>query len=401
MKKIAIIYNQSLKDVQGINYVNNSFVEGQKYFKEKGYVLKSIISPDGVFECEGREKLDLIGSNVGTFSYTIERRLRSLLRELFSSKYLFGASIKYYFNYIRNAKKAVRKFKNETEKYDYIIFQDIKSAAEYYRCVPPLERVKSILILHCSKEVYEQDKLLLPAVFHNKLWLNYINRNTKLVFTNVDKLVYLSQRAVDHSPALYRKKTYIFNGEEDVLPHEYVDLGSVVNFVSVASMSWRKGQELVIEAMSKLSKDVLVKTKYHLIGAGPQMQELEDTVVKYNLTENVIFYGTRNDVQELLKRMDVFILPSKSEGLPMSIIEALRQGMYLVATDTGAIPEMIAPNCGELVERDVEQIARCITRLVTDKVVTMDIKKKAREHYLKHFTLKSMIYNYCDVLKSL
>ena len=58
MKKVAIIYNQSLKAVQGINYVNNSFVEGQRYFKDKGFELKSIFAPDGVFECEGKDRLD-------------------------------------------------------------------------------------------------------------------------------------------------------------------------------------------------------------------------------------------------------------------------------------------------------------------------------------------------------
>ena len=166
-------------------------------------------------------------------------------------------------------------------------------------------------------------------------------------------------------------------------------------------MAWHKGQELVIEAMAMLPKNRLNKIKYHLIGAGPQMSELEALVTKCNLSNNVIFYGSRNDVPELLKDMDVFILPSKSEGLPMSIIEALRQGMYLVATDTGAIPEMIAQGCGELIERDSAQIAQCMIRILTENVVTVEVKKKAREHYLRNFTLQNMIYHYCDILDNL
>lgn len=401
MKKVAIIYNQSLKEVQGINYVNNSFVEGQKYFNEKGFELVSIFAPDGVFECKGKDKLDLIGSTVGTTSYVRERRIRSFLRKMLSSKYLIGASIKFYFNYIRNAKISVKRFICRQNNYDYIIFQSILCAVQYYKNVPKNQRLKSVLILHCSKEVYEQARLSLTALFNNRIWAKHLEKDTKMVFSNIDKLVYLSQRAVNYSPAPPEKKTYIFNGEEDVAFHEYSNIDDTINFVSVASMAWHKGQDLVIEAMAKLPKSILKRIKYHLIGSGPQIHELEDAVTKYNLSENVFFYGTRSDVPELLRMMDVFILPSKSEGLPMSIIEALRQGMYIVATDTGAIPEMIASGCGELVERDAEQIAECIIRLVNDNIVTMKVKKKARDHYLKNFTLKTMIYNYCDLLKSL
>lgn len=401
MKKVAIIYNQSLKAVQGINYVNNSFVEGQRYFKDKGFELKSIFAPDGVFECEGKDRLDLIGSNVGTLSYERERRLRSLLREVLSSKYLLGASVKYYFNHIRNAQKAVSRFLKRSSEYDYIIFQDENSAAEYFKCTQKNERLKCILILHCSKEIYEQTRLQFPALFANKYWTKYVDKSTRYVFEEIDKIVYLSQRAVDYSPVHLNKKTYIFNGEEDLKEHILEEVHSPVNFVSVASMAWRKGQELVIEAMAMLPKNRLNKIKYHLIGAGPQMSELEALVTKCNLSNNVIFYGSRNDVPELLKDMDVFILPSKSEGLPMSIIEALRQGMYLVATDTGAIPEMIAQGCGELIERDSAQIAQCMIRILTENVVTLEVKKKAREHYLRNFTLQNMIYHYCDILENL
>lgn len=401
MKKIAIIYNQSLKAVQGINYVNNSFVEGQKYFKDKGFELKGIFAPDGVFECDGKEKIDLIGSNVGTISYERERKIRSILREVLSSKYLLGATIKYYFNHIRNAQKAVDLFLRRSRDYDYIIFQDENSAVEYFKRTQKNERLKSILILHCSNDVHEQTKPQFPALFANKYCTRYIDKRTNYVFENIDKVVYLSQRAVDSSPVHESKKTYIFNGEEDLKTHTYEAVHSPMNFVSVGSMAWRKGQNYVLEAMAKLPKSMLDRMKYHLIGSGPQMSELRSIVAKYNLSDNVVFYGARNDVSELLKSMDVFILPSKSEGLPMSIIEALRQGLYLLATDTGAIPEMMAQGCGELIERNSIQIAQCMKRLLSENVVTMEVKKKAREHYLRNFTLKNMIYNYCDIMKSL
>lgn len=401
MKKVVIVYNQTLTEVQGINYVNNSFVEGQKYFNDKGFELTSIFAPDGVFECEGAEKLDLIGSNLGTTSYARERKLRSFLREILSSNYLLGASVKFYFNHIKNAKISIDRFLIRQDEYDYIIFQDIMTACYYLKYVPDGHRKKSILILHCSKEAFEQAKPAFPALFANSQWRHWIEKNTEFVFSNIDKVVYLSQRAVDYSPVAPEKKTCIFNGEEDLHVHEITEPHSPINMTCVGSMAWRKGQDFSIYAMAKLPKDIRKSYKLHLIGSGPQLQELKDLVNNLNLEEYVVFYGNRNDVPELLKQMDMFIMPSISEGLPMSIIEALRQGMYVIGTDTGAIPEMIAPGCGELVERDADKIAECLSKVVEEKKITHEMKVKAREHYLKHFTLKSMIYNYCDVLHSL
>lgn len=401
MKRIAIVYNQSLRQIQGINFVNNAFVQGQKYFNQNGFELKSIFSPLEVFECRNKNYLDLIGSNLTTKSYKRERKLRSFLRMSLSSKFLFGASVKLYFNHIRNAHVSVQKLLGRHHEFNYLIFQDLTTAGYYLKKTSAGERKKSIIILHCYKEPYEQMRPIFPAIFRNRIWTKWINDNMDMVFKNIDKVVYLSQRAVDYSLVPLNKKTFIFNGVEDIEDHNFVDIHNPINCVSVGSMAWRKGQDYVIEAMSKLPERTRNRLKYHLIGAGPQMQELKDAVDRYNLSDKVIFYGNRNDVPELLKEMDVFILPSKNEGLPISIIEALRQGMYLIATDTGAIPDMIAPGCGELVERDIDMIAECLERLVDENRVTMDVKKQAREHYLEHFTLKNMIYNYCEVLKSL
>lgn len=401
MKRIAIVYSQSLKDVQGINYVNNSFVEGQKYFNKNGFKLLTIFSPSETFECENKAKLDLIGSNLGTASYRRERKIRTFLRELFSSNFILGASIKFYFNNIRNAKKTVKKLLERYNEYDYLIFQDLTTAGYYLKNTKNIDRKKSILILHCSKEPYEQTRPEFPALFKNKIWTKWIDDNMEFVFENIGKVVYLSQRAVNNSILDNQKKTYVFNGEEDLTIHEFSEIHKPINLVCVGSIAWRKGQDYVIEALAKLPKGLLQSYKLHLIGSGAQIDELRNLVRKFDIEKNVIFYGERNDVPELLKKMDVFIMPSKSEGLPMSIIEALRQGMYLIATDTGAIPEMIASGCGEIVERDAAKIADCLTDIIKGNKLSKEMKIQARNHYLNHFTLKAMIDGYCNVLNSL
>lgn len=396
MKELVIIYNQPLNSKQGINTVNQSFIDGQKYFHEKGIKLTKIVGSNGMIDCSENVSLD---SGVTSVTASKRRVVMNAVRRIFGHNVLIDC-FRIYRSCYSTAKKAIGYFMLSGCDPDFIIFQDPQTAEMYYNKFNG-RKAKTIMILHCSKSATEQAVTTWPSYFNHKLLSKPFFKTYEVAMQQVDKVVYLSQRAVDYSPVPKEKKIYIFNGEEDVSNHNYVDIGSIINLVSVASMSWHKGQELVLEAMAKLAKDVLSKVKYHLIGAGPQMQELREIVIKFNLTNNVIFYGTRNDVPELLKEMDVFILPSKSEGLPMSIIEALRQGMYLMATDTGAIPEMIAPGCGEIIERDADQIAQSLSRLVLDNVLTLDVKKKAREHYTTYFTLKKMIHNYCDVLLSL
>lgn len=397
MKELVIIYNQPLSSKQGINSVNNSFIEGQTYFNKRGINLSNIFGSDRVHKCENSAPL---ADNASPVSTKKNNRYLTLLKKIIPRNIALIDAVKIYNSCYATAKKSFKRFVESGCDPDYIIFQDPQTAELYYKNVSG-KKAKTIMILHCSLSATEQAETMWTSFFENVSLSRKFYATYEYAMSHVDMVIYLSQRAVDHSPVAPDKKTYIFNGEEDLADHAFVESGDVINCVSVASMSWRKGHEFVLEAMTKLPKEVLNKIKYHMIGAGPQMQELKDYVAFHNLEDNVVFYGNRNDVPELLKGMDVFILPSKSEGLPMSIIEALRQGMYLVATDTGAIPEMIAPGCGELVERNADQIADCLTRFVKDGSVTMEVKKKAREHYLENFTLKNMIYKYCDVLNSL
>ena len=79
MEKVSIIYNQALSQIQGINYVNNSFVQGQKYFIENELELKRVYGADGFFICNGQDRMSTIGANIGTASYVRQRKIRTFL----------------------------------------------------------------------------------------------------------------------------------------------------------------------------------------------------------------------------------------------------------------------------------------------------------------------------------
>lgn len=401
MKKISILFNQSLKLIQGINYVNNSFVMGGEYFKEYGLELSKIYAPDGVFDCKNQDHLTLIGSDIGTRAYRKKRIIREFLREMFSSKYLLGAWIKLYFNHIRNGKKVIENFIKTDDDSDYLIFQDMESLFQYCKRGLKNDRVKTLLILHCSNHPLEQ---MIPDFIgffsHVKLKNRYIARCDEAMDA-VDKVVYLSKHAVECSPLQSDKITCIFNGIEDLERVSVVPVHNPLQLVSVGSVNIHKGQHLIIEAVALLNKEQRDKMHVTIVGGGNEYGLCKHLVEKNCLQDTITMTGPRNDVAEILKEMDVFVLPSKSEGMPMSILEAMRQGLYIISTETGGIPEMIEPEYGELVTRDIKQLSTAIKSLVEDEKVTFETKLSSRKRYEDDFTLRKMIERYSHVLLSI
>lgn len=400
-KNIAIVYNQSLKQVQGINFVNSSFVEGQRFFNDRELDLFAIYSPDCEFICKDKQSLDLIGSNLGVPSHIIVRKLRVFLRKILPSEFLLGALIKIYFNHFLNAKKAVRRMLKSKDDIDYIIFQDVFTASYYQRIIKPECRKKTILILHCSNHELEQFKPLFRGVFKYKFIGEYIENYLHNALYNVDKVVYLSEHAMNVSPISPQYKAFVFNGKDDLNHVEVMDVSNPLNFVIVASTIYHKGHHILLEALSKLDIEVRKQIHLYIIGYGTEYSEFKKLSKILDLDDIVTFMGNRNDVSEQLKIMDIFILPSLSEGMPMSIIEAMRQGLFVMATPVGGIPEMLNETFAKFIKRDSVFIANSITEVVCEKLVTKEKKILSREHYLQNFTLQKMINSYSDILLSL
>ncbi|MDD3723963.1 MAG: glycosyltransferase [Bacteroidales bacterium] len=112
------------------------------------------------------------------------------------------------------------------------------------------------------------------------------------------------------------------------------------------------------------------------------------------LSDNIFLFGKVSTAAFYLKYMDLFILPSNYEGLPMSIIEALSMSLPVVASDVGGISELIDGTNGFTSENKVEDFASKINKILSDPVIYNSMSKKARETYENKFTLKMMADNY-------
>ena len=104
-----------------------------------------------------------------------------------------------------------------------------------------------------------------------------------------------------------------------------------------------KGQEYVIRAIAELKKQG-INYEYHLIGRGDSGR-LKGIAEDSGVSENVFFHGAipHDEVLAFLDEMDIYVQPSKQEGLPRSLIEAMSRGCLCLGSKTAGIPELLEP----------------------------------------------------------
>lgn len=136
-----------------------------------------------------------------------------------------------------------------------------------------------------------------------------------------------------------------------------------------------KGQEYVIKALRKLLDDGFTNIEYQLVGPG-NTERLMNIAKKYNVLDKVKFIGplTHDDIFKWLDKIDIYIQPSNTEGLPRSVIEAMSRGCPCIGSDVGGIPELISVEC-LFRKKDVLELRNKISNLLLSKKA---LEKNAR-----------------------
>jgi glycosyltransferase involved in cell wall biosynthesis len=140
--------------------------------------------------------------------------------------------------------------------------------------------------------------------------------------------------------------------------------GGTPEVVGVGRLAYPKDFTTLLEALR------LVRGPCHvrLAGDGPGLTEVTSALTRNGLSQRVELLGARADVPDLLARSDVFVLSSRSEGFPVSVLEAMAAGLPVVATNVGGVAEAVADGeTGFLVPAaDADALARALERLLAD-----------------------------------
>jgi glycosyltransferase involved in cell wall biosynthesis len=159
---------------------------------------------------------------------------------------------------------------------------------------------------------------------------------------------------------------------------------------SVGLLNDAKGHDILVEALARLPGDVHAL----IVGHGEREASLRERAERLGLSARVHLAGWRDDVSAAHSAMDVFALPSRWEGLPYSLLEAMAAGVPSVASDVNGSRDILAgePPCGLLVPReDPIALAKALNDVLADADLAERLCALGQRRVAQGFTLDAMI----------
>jgi glycosyltransferase involved in cell wall biosynthesis len=177
---------------------------------------------------------------------------------------------------------------------------------------------------------------------------------------------------------------------------------SAVVLLSLATLVRRKGLDVLLDALARAKGTGAPGLEAWIAGEGPEREALEAQAERLHLREDVRFLGRRDDAAELLAGCDVFVLPSRREGLGVSALEAMAARRPVVASRVGGLADAVLDGeTGLLVEPgDPEALASAISRLARDPGLRGRLGEAGRARLAQGFLAPQMVSAYEKLYRS-
>lgn len=130
--------------------------------------------------------------------------------------------------------------------------------------------------------------------------------------------------------------------------------------VSVGSLTENKNHALLIKSFSKLKKEKKIFEKLVIIGEGKERENLEHLIKELGMKKDILLLGQKTNPYKYIANSKLFVLPSKNEGLPLTLLETLSLNKMIIAVNNNGSSEILKHNYGVLVKNDEEELANKI-----------------------------------------
>lgn len=194
----------------------------------------------------------------------------------------------------------------------------------------------------------------------------------QIAYKKCDKII-----AVSENQASELKKFVPFAANKIISIHNLTDVDGIrakaaqptaeafdktkFNIVSVGRVSHEKGMDIAVRACAKLVTDGFDNVRWWIVGGGPAMQEVLDTIAETHMENYVYTVGMQSNPYPYIRQADLYVQPSRFEGYPMTILEALVLGKPVVSTNNNGAKEILLEGVtGLLRPIDVNAIAEVI-----------------------------------------
>lgn len=232
----------------------------------------------------------------------------------------------------------------------------------------------------------------------------------KFIFNNIEKVAALSD-----SDKKYLISIGVDPGKIVIIPnainHEYLDNISynkkmqekhdekILLYVGV--LIKRKGVEYLIRSIPDIIKDNRVSCI--IVGKGNYREQLETLVDKLDLADNIVFKGSvsTEELYYYYNTADIFVLPSVSEGLPTTILEAMYFGLPVVTTDIPGIRDHFSDSAILVPPKNEKELANAIIRVLNDLPLRESLSRRGKELVREKYTWDKASNAYINIYHEL
>ena len=248
--------------------------------------------------------------------------------------------------------------------------------------------------------------LRIPTVFtaHGWSFTDGVPSQKKRIYKLFEKIIgrisdgviavseYDRELAIKHKVLPAHKVHTIHNGVHDLPVNKkffYSEAEEPPTIIMVARFAAPKRQLQLLTALNQIRH---IQWKMSFAGDGPLLQEAKEFVERENLIDRVIFLGNRDDITELLHKSSLFALLSDWEGLPLSILEAMRCGLPILASDVGGVKEAVynSKNGYVVSKNNIDELIEKLTILLTNSSLRMEMGRRGRLLFEENFSFEKM-----------
>lgn len=253
-----------------------------------------------------------------------------------------------YINYIRNLMK--------NEIFDTaIIYSDV--VAE-----PTIRAIKA------SRYLMFYHHGAMRRVYHDKIGYKKCEKIIAVSDNQADELKKFVPEYAEKIIAIHNLTNYEEIRNKSLMPIEEKFSKDKFNIVSCGRISREKGMDLAVKACAKLVADGFDNIKWWIVGGGPAEAEVRNLISELNMENYVVMVGMKSNPYPYIKQADLYVQPSRFEGYPMTILEALVLGQPVISTNNNGAKEIITDGingvlCGASSEEIVDVIKKILDRL--------------------------------------
>lgn len=412
MKQVDIIMSSRINHIGGPMGTLKRILKNKDYFKSRGYHV-SIFTFESIDFGPFEDIRQVPKSQLWPKKPTVRMKVSSYLRKyIMKSKILTVLSLR---KNHKHTEKLINYYLSLNRMPDIVQLHSHYDGS-YYCKMRKNDREKFVVFLHSNGIPYDQELCNYPLLQKTR-YFKTIKRMLDSMIGKADYMGFIANRGqknfLEHYPNRSKMDTIVVrNGIDDLDADQMAIFESIrkenkslfkYRLCTVGTISFRKGQRLIIETLHSLPKELLKDIHVDFIGEGSERLILENLVSEYGLVENISFSGgvPNTEVYKHLAKNNIYILMSKNEGLPISILEAMRVGLPIISTNVAGIPECIDEGYnGFLLEPDnEEQLADLLKKLPEYDWEKMG--RNSKDKFQKEFTFERMKKEFCDMYDKL